>query len=504
MDRRLISPIRTQEPYFLPSLILIACLTLFRIGFVQLFSLSMDEGYYWLWSRYPSLGYYDHPPMVAYVIWLTTSLLGDTELGVRLGAVLFSSGLSWMVYRISTGIFRDSRIGFYTVLLLNSVLIFDLGAVVMTPDTPLGFFWGMTIFSMYKMIQTGSSKWWPIAGVFLGLDLVSKYTAIFLVPCIFLFLLITDQRSWLKRREPYLALLIAFLIFSPVIYWNWKHEWVSFLFQFGHGLNPGSRTPLGNFFNFLGSQFAVLTPFIFLGLVGSCVGLGYHGWTSKNDGLKLLFCTSAPVLLFFFLNSFRTKIEGNWPVCGYFPAIVGSVGVFYFLLERLKTEKQKNLLRISGKLVLVSGLLITGFLHLQAVSTVLPMPNRAKLDQRFYGWPELAKEVDRISTEFSPPPFLFGTRWQVVSLLTFYTEGHKTAYMIDGQNRFPYLEPIDHLVGKDGLYITERSRDQSGRVRPYFKEVRKRSEVSIVRDGELVAVYLIYQCYNYSGGLIRV
>jgi len=503
VDRRLIFSPNSPEPYFKPFLILISVIVVFRLGFITLFPLSMDEGYYWLWSQHPSLSYYDHPPMVGYMIGVTTSIFGNTEFGVRVGAVLLITFLSWLVYRISTDIFSDSRIGFYTALLLNSILIFDLGAVVMTPDTPIGFFWGLTVFAVFKVIRTGKGTWWYLAGLFCGLGLLSKYTAILLVPCIFLFLLMTQYRFWLMKKEPYLAFFLSLLLFSPVVYWNWQHEWISFGFQIGHGMAASSKSPLKHFFNFLGSQFAVLTPFVFLALIWACLGIGHEGWKKGKDEYKFLFFLSAPVLAFFFLNSLRTKIEGNWAVTGYFTATVGAVG-YYEILLREKKGLIRKFTKGFGLVALISGLVITGFLYLQTVSTVIPMPKRTNLDKRFYGWEQIASEVDRITMDQSKQPFLFGNRYQIISLMTFYTKGHKPAYMIDGENRFPYLAPVDHLIGQDGFYISEKGRNQIDRVRMFFGSVEMVAEVEITRAGELVGVYLLYQCYNYKGGLIKV
>src|SRR5579883_2961745 len=63
---------------------------LLRIGLAVCFNLVPDEAFYWLWTRHVAGGYLDHPPMIAWILWLSTRLLGDTQLGVRLPSLLLS------------------------------------------------------------------------------------------------------------------------------------------------------------------------------------------------------------------------------------------------------------------------------------------------------------------------------------------------------------------------------------------------------------------------------
>src|ERR1700744_1584751 len=66
----------------------VIALTLFRLLATSHISLVPDEAYYWLWSRVPSAGYYDHPPMIAWWIWLSTKVAGDSLFAIRLLPVL--------------------------------------------------------------------------------------------------------------------------------------------------------------------------------------------------------------------------------------------------------------------------------------------------------------------------------------------------------------------------------------------------------------------------------
>ena len=69
--------------------------------------LSYDEAYYWLWSKHLASGYYDHPPLIAFVIRAGTALFGDTSWGVRFVPWLLSAAASWAVWRAGVLILKS-------------------------------------------------------------------------------------------------------------------------------------------------------------------------------------------------------------------------------------------------------------------------------------------------------------------------------------------------------------------------------------------------------------
>jgi 4-amino-4-deoxy-L-arabinose transferase-like glycosyltransferase len=128
-------------------LILIGTVTIFKIIFAGLIDISPDEAYYWNWSRHLALSYYDHPPMVAYIIYLTTFFkFFSHEIFVRGGAILMGAGTSYIVYSLARDIYKDERAGFWAALWLNIALLFSLGASIITPDTPQAFFCALFLF----------------------------------------------------------------------------------------------------------------------------------------------------------------------------------------------------------------------------------------------------------------------------------------------------------------------------------------------------------------------
>jgi 4-amino-4-deoxy-L-arabinose transferase-like glycosyltransferase len=89
------------------SLALVLLLIVLRGAVAAMLPLSADEADYWLWSKHLAAGYFDHPPMIAWLIRAGTALFGDTPFGVRMMGVLLSLPASWFVWRGAASILKD-------------------------------------------------------------------------------------------------------------------------------------------------------------------------------------------------------------------------------------------------------------------------------------------------------------------------------------------------------------------------------------------------------------
>jgi len=225
----------------LAALGLIGYSVLLRLTYLGLPDLLPEEAYYWNYAQHPALGYLDHPPMVAWLIAAGTALVGDTELGIRIGAFLcwfvtagFCLALTRNLYGKGTAL---------TAAMLTAVLpFFFLFGFFMTPDAPLTTCWAGALFFLERALSAGRARAWWGAGICIGLGMLSKYTIALLVPATVVFILLDrPSRRWLRRPQPYLAGVLAGLLLSPVIAWNLRNEWASFLFQSVHRLDGQSR-----------------------------------------------------------------------------------------------------------------------------------------------------------------------------------------------------------------------------------------------------------------------
>ncbi|MET0709964.1 MAG: glycosyltransferase family 39 protein [Tardiphaga sp.] len=285
-------------------------LVLLRLVAAAWTPLTFDEAYYWTWSKHLAGGYYDHPPMVAVVIWLGTMIAGDTEFGVRVVSVLLALPMSWAVYRSAELLFGGTRVACSATLLLNATMIVSAGTMIVTPDAPLLVASSFVLLTLAQVLATGRGEWWLAVGVAVGLALLSKYTAMFFGPAILIWLVAVPKlRRWLVSPWPYLGGLVALALFSPVILWNADHQWVSFIKQLGRAriehFNPVFVAEL------IPTQIAFATPLVFiLGAMGLYALARRHSgaWPART----LVNSTLWTIVLYFVWHALHNRVEANW------------------------------------------------------------------------------------------------------------------------------------------------------------------------------------------------
>src|ERR1700730_4155580 len=223
-----------------------------------------EEAYHWNFARHPDWSYFDHPPMLAWAIALGRLVLGDSAIGIRLFPLIFSLGTALLIVGMACR-FYGERMALTVILLLALEPTMFIVPSWGFPDSPLLFFWALTLTLVWQALLTGEKRWWLAAGASLGCAMLSKYTAVFLVPSILAYLLASKRdRCWLATPWPYLAALVSIAVFTPVIYWNWTHDWASFRFQTADRFRAASGFEVGRGFHFIAEQWFGLVLFVFL------------------------------------------------------------------------------------------------------------------------------------------------------------------------------------------------------------------------------------------------
>jgi 4-amino-4-deoxy-L-arabinose transferase-like glycosyltransferase len=294
--------------------LVIAAMTGLRIVYASVLELRTDEAYYWTWSKESALSFLDHPPGIAWLIRFGTAIFGDTNLGVRLGGILGMLVTQLLLADIVRRVTRDARAIVFALLMPEAALYYGLLMSKVAPDVAMipvsvAMFW-----SLVRLTQTGDGRWWLAAGLFAGLSLLSKFTAIMFLPAVVAFVLVPDWRwRWLRSPYPYLAVLIAIAVFSPVLIWNAQHDWASFRFQ-------GVRATADYGFSwrtvgdYIGLQFG-LVGFVMLPVVLS--GLTLTAWRGycKREPVAILLSTGVLVpFLYFLWKSLTLRVGDTWPM----------------------------------------------------------------------------------------------------------------------------------------------------------------------------------------------
>ena len=468
--------------------------------------LDAEEAQYWQWSRHPDWSYYSKGPMVAYLIALTTRLGGHTEFWVRFPAVVLGIGLAGIAYVLACRIFQSQRAGFLSVVLLSLMPLYAAGSFLMTTDSPFVFCWGLTGLFLCRAVRRRSESSWYAAGIGFGLGLLSKYTMLMLVPCVLLWLLASPKlRPWLRRREPYEAALLGFLIFSPVIVWNARHGWPSarhVLVQAGAG---GKSSSLWGGPEFLGSQVAVVSPFLFLLTILGVAWAWREGVRQEREDLLLLACLSGPIFLFFQGWSFITKVQANWGAHAYFTAAVAVAG--WSGTWPTWGEHRESTRRLNGLLhasIITPAVFLSVFIVADLCGPFgVRVPGALDLvGKRLRGWPELGQAVGDVARHSGSPLFLVSDRYQIASELAFYVEGNPRVYNANlgrRMNQYDLWGNWEALKGQDGLFITYGAGDPPQELRPAFREVVRVRVVPIVYRGQHLRDFSIYRGRNFLG-----
>lgn len=260
--------------------------------------LSYDETYYWVYSKYLSWGYFDHPPAVAWSIALGTSLFGDNEFGVRFISQCFLFATALVV----TFLVGDKKHFTTSLLLLLSMPLISLTGMVALPDAPLMFFSSLFFFLIKKYLD--HDHWLNVLGLSLTIALMfySKYHGLLIV-----LLTLCGYPLFLKRKSFWIIILIVIALYLPHIYWQYLHDFVSFKFHlFGR---VEKHFSFNNILNYLVGQFILMgAPLFALFLIG----LKKYGIKSPFE--RILLVNSLGFLCFLFLMSFRNQIEANWTI----------------------------------------------------------------------------------------------------------------------------------------------------------------------------------------------
>jgi len=190
---------------------------------------------HWVWSRYLSLSYYEHPPMIAWLIRGITFIGGNTETVLEVGSQLVSLGILALIY---FGTFRlyGQQAALVTILILCSMPYFTLGSIFLHITQPFLFFWLIALFLLIRFYQKPRKKILILIGFVAGLGALSKYIMLLFYVGIFIHILIYKKtRKEIFNPWIYVAGLISLTIFTPVLFWNWQHDWISFIWQFDRG-----------------------------------------------------------------------------------------------------------------------------------------------------------------------------------------------------------------------------------------------------------------------------
>jgi 4-amino-4-deoxy-L-arabinose transferase-like glycosyltransferase len=360
--------------------------------------LSDQEAYYWLWSKYLDFGYYDHPPMQAWLTYLSTSIFGDSIFSVRMPAIVLRLVGLLYFYKWSRLYLSESRAAFALLVVLSSFFMFGASLIVL-PDSYLFPFAAMTLYYAEKrsFIRCGLS---------LGLAALAKWTAAIYVPGVMAAMLLTKgkPKTW---RGILIVGIISLAIQAPVFYWNKVNNWVSFKFHLSERHASLSQVPiqdiLKNTINFISSQ-------IILGFFGVTLLLIWITWAlftkqislrqlykSQNNNQSPLWPWILPAFLIFGYSAMKGQLRFYWTAPAFLPLVIA---IIMRLPENFKLERFSKIFSKGSHFTL---LVVFCALHLPIGAWLKPLTDLYKnYDLRhsplgdLKGWDEWIKHLEKI------------------------------------------------------------------------------------------------------------
>jgi hypothetical protein len=497
------------EPRLWPWALGLIAIAAARVAVAAAHPLYETEAYYWLWSRRLGLGYFDHPPMLAWAIRLADFFGPPHSLAARLHALLGHFLISILLYLLARNLFGSRRIALRAALLFNVIPIFSLAAIQNQPDAPMLLFWSAALVALERALTTGRPLWWIAAGLAAGGAMLSKFHAFFFVGCVFLFLLTAREgRSQLARPWPWLAFAVAVACYSPNFRWNATHDWMTYDFQFIRS-GDGPEFSISHPIEVLLTPAAYLTPWIYALMLAA-------GWTAWRRGAlggdrawALTFWASISLFLFFLLLSFTRAIKMHWHA----PAWLALCPAAAVLMEGWRPRRRAWFI---GGAAAFSALIYAYLISTPAPispswpNSILPRGLRARLidpdeedrTAKLFGWnvfgERLREEIAALDAE--APTMIVARRFDRAAAAAFYSGMPERAFVLDPgpeyrqSSRAP--DPRGFLAwdqplarsGANAIYVfvnrrPDRERAEIERLRESFGEVSDVIELPVAYRG---------------------
>lgn len=396
-----------------------------------------DEAYYWNYKQHLDIGYLDHPPLLAWLIWLGTSLFGDNEFGVRFFSYCSGIATMYFLFRLSSIVF-DKTSAYISLLLAATIPFTVVTGFLATTDALQVTLWAACLYFIAKIVIESHAASWISLGFCIGAGMLSKYSMGLIALSVVIFLCINKpSRQWWKQPIPYIAGLTAIIVFSPTIYWNMQHDWSSFLFQTTRRMDRDTQFSTHYIFLHL---LILLSPLIFIFIINVYKNLSLLvtdkvTQTSSISTYKQFFI----IYTFFPLAVYIYFSLSHYPRFHWTSSIwLIAIPLMAYALSPTSHYPNK---RLFTKLTLYSTgilcLMYGGMLHYAALG--LPIKLNTEMTNHYF-WKQAAQEVDLIEKQViqqtGQKPLIVGlSKWSIASALRFYD--------VDGQ--------VDNIVSRNAI-----------------------------------------------------
>lgn len=476
--------------------------------------LGPDEAQYWTWSQQLAFGYYSKPPGIAWQIAGGTALFGNTELGVRFGALLIGSALPVAVYALARAVPLSRVASLWAAIMMMWSPLGLLSSFLSITDGGMVLLWTCASILVARSLKKENVCSYYALGACIAIGALFKWLMyeFWFVPVV-LACFLPSWRSWHLLG----GMAVSLLGLLPSVVWNAQNQWATFRHvgntMWTQGPMDVGATGLikGNFFDFLGAQAILLSPILFVLFVVAAVSVWRRRQTSS---WTLLLCggLSAGILGIYLLIAVFKKMQGNW-VDFAFPA--ATVLIAWRAWER--SWRLRPWL-IGGVILSFSLCIFALFLPYLQSEGLLKVPYKMSPFKHNLGWDNLRLELQ--AAGYDPDKhFLVADKYQTTSILNFYAAKQKRTYFLNLQeirkNQYSYWPSMaKEQVGKTAYFVVientplndpkwialeEKYRKE---LSPFFAAVRFLGIRPIYYvDGHPVKAAMTFKGIDYNGAL---
>lgn len=414
------------------------------------YGMFRDEYYYLACANRLDFGYVDHPPLSIWILTLWKMFFGDTMLVIRIVPAIISS-ISLMILGLLT-----QKLGGGKSAIILAMISFMLTPIFLGMNTIYSmntfdyFFWISSAYLFLKLIQTENKKYWIGLGIILGLGLLNKTSVLWLGAGILAGTIFTPLRKDLKTKYPYIAFIIAILIFSPYIIWNVTHDFAHLEFMRNAATEKyGGLTPI----SFIMDQLLIHNPVTILLWLPGIIFYFFRRDSRQFRPLGFIWLTTFVILL---INGHS---KGEYISAAYQVLFAGGA----VLIEKWSALPKRNWLKYSSAVpVVLTGILLSPFarpllspetfIKYQSAMGLEPPNNEGQrlvgLPQFYsdmFGWEDLAKNVSKVyqslPKEDRKNTFAYCTNYGKAGAIEYYSKKYPLPKVICPHNSYWYWWP---------------------------------------------------------------
>jgi hypothetical protein len=521
---------RISAYYHRAAIIILLSGFLMRLFIAIWLNPGFDEAYYYLYTLHPNWSYFDHPPLVAVTTGIGVWLTGEvSHFTIRIGTVLLYTGSLIFLYLATLRLY-PLQVAINALAIASAIPVFQVAfGIVTTPDTPLLFFWVISLWLAVQEFFTDRvyrpSYRLTLICFTVGLACLGKYHGFILGLGLCGFCLFSPNfRRALTSKWFLLGIPVFLLTISPVLYWNFTHNWVSFLFQSERAIPDRSYHLDRVILVVLVEMLYLFPPFGFPLLWSVIRSTGqqlrnFNWWRGGNmsgfylewdlEKRALLLWLSVPLILGFTLISGYQQILPGWKMPGYWSATI-------LLAERISINHRYSHPRILyrwffGSIGVIILLLSIALAHIEAGKFQTPsksailglLPIKGDNSTQLFDIQQLRQGLSnnpKFSQALKTTDFVFTNRYYLGGQIGMAIEPtfHKPITCFDEDLRgFAFWSKPNQWLGKDAIYLGTKTfevdLDAKNRYLSYFQNITKLGEVPILRGGEVVETFSVYQ-----------